>query len=121
MDKKHVLKSTLVGSLTGIVNGIFGAGGGLVLVPLLTRFIKLDIKYAMPTSIAIIFPMCMASAFVYMKRGDFDVSTAVPYLLGGLAGGIIGGLTYSYISKKWLRRVLGVLIIYSGVRALFLL
>jgi len=121
MNKKQIIKSLAAGSITGIVNGIFGAGGGLVLVPLLINFIKLDTDKAMPTSVAIIFPMCLVSSYIYFSRGDFDINTLTPYLIGGLIGGIIGGITYKKIPKKLLRRSLGIIIIYSGIRAIFLL
>ena len=50
-------KCILVGSLAGILNGLFGAGGGLVLVPFFTHWLKLEEKQAFATSIAVILPL----------------------------------------------------------------
>ena len=46
---------------------------------------------------------------------------ALPYLIGGLAGGILSGLVFKKVSVTLLRRAFGLLILYGGVKALFLL
>lgn len=62
----------LAGGLAGLVNGFFGGGGGSVLVPLLTRLCKLDQRRAFATSVAVILPLCILSAAVYLARGRLD-------------------------------------------------
>ena len=52
------------GSLAGIVNGLLGAGGGMVLVPLLSGLAKLDEEQIFPTSVAIILPISIVSLVV---------------------------------------------------------
>ena len=113
---KNNIIFALAGILAGTLNGLFGAGGGLILVPMLIRAAKLDIEKALPTSVAVILPMCVVSCIQRYSLQYFDLSMLLPYLAGGLLGGIIGGLTYEKISKIWLRRMLGLFILYAGVK-----
>ena len=112
------VKCAVIGALAGIVNGLFGAGGGMILVPLLSRWAKLDYKSALATSVAIILPLSVTSAVIYIFRHDFSAASAVPYALGGLAGGIIGGRIFSKIPVDWMRRFFAAFVIYGGVKHL---
>ena len=122
MEKKRPwLAPAVAGGLAGIANGFFGGGGGMVLVPLLTGRCGLDQRRAFATSVAIILPLCALSSAIYFFRGGLDLSTALPYLLGGLAGGWIGGRDFRRLNMDWLRRGFALLILYGGVRALLAL
>lgn len=109
-------KYLLAGGAAGLTNGLFGGGGGSVLVPLLTRCCGLEEKRAFATSVAVILPLCTLSAAIYLFRGGLDVMTALPYLIGGTVGGWAGGRWFKGIRVNWLRRGFGLLLIYSGVR-----
>ena len=122
MDKKRAwLAPAVAGGLAGVANGFFGGGGGMVLVPLLTGRCGLDQRRAFATSVAIILPLCVLSSVVYFFRGGLDLSAALPYLLGGLAGGWIGGRVFRRLNMDWLRRAFALLILYGGVRSLLAL
>lgn len=108
----------LAGGLAGLANGFFGGGGGMLLVPMLTRRCGLSQRQAFATSVAVILPLCMLSAAVYFFRGGLDLAAALPYLAGGLIGGVIGGRMFKRLSMVWLRRVFALFILYGGVRAL---
>ena len=109
-------KYLLAGGAAGLTNGLFGGGGGSVLVPLLTRCCGLEEKRAFATSVAVILPLCTLSAAIYLFRGGLDVMTALPYLIGGTVGGWAGGRWFKGVRVNWLRRGFGLLLIYSGVR-----
>lgn len=106
------------GATAGLVNGFFGGGGGMILVPLLAGKCGLEQRRAFATSVAIIAPLCALSACIYWLRGAMDLALALPYLAGGLVGGLIGGRVFKKLSMKWLRRGFALLILYGGVRAL---
>lgn len=110
---------TLAGAAAGVVNGFFGGGGGQVLVPLLAGKCGLSQRKAFATSVAVIAPLCALSACIYWFRGQLDLTLALPYLAGGLAGGFIGGKVFKNLSMVWLRRGFALLILYGGARALF--
>ncbi len=113
------IKCVVAGLLTGALNGFFGAGGGMLLVPLLLRWVKLEERQAFATSVFIILPLCAVSACVYVFRAGIDPTPAVPYLIGGLAGGFIGGRIFKKIPTSLLHRLFGLLLLYGGVRCLF--
>lgn len=122
MEKKRAwLAPAVAGGLAGVANGFFGGGGGMVLVPLLTGRCGLDQRRAFATSVAIILPLCVLSSVIYFFRGGLDLSAALPYLLGGLAGGWIGGRVFRRLNMDWLRRAFALLILYGGVRSLLAL
>ncbi len=110
-------KYALSGAAAGAANGLFGAGGGMILVPLLTRWAGLEDKKAFATSISIIAPLCVVSIAVYCIHGSMDFISALPYLAGGFLGGLIGGKIFKKIPAKLLHRALGVIIIYGGIRS----
>ncbi len=119
MNKKIFrLAPILAGGAAGIVNGFFGGGGGMILVPLLVRRCGLSQRQAFATSVAIILPLCVLSSILYFFRGGLDLMTALPYLLGGLIGGWVGGKVFQKTSMVWLRRMFALLILYGGVKAL---
>lgn len=113
------LKYAVSGLLAGLANGFFGAGGGMFLVPLFCRWVKMDEKRAFATSLAIVLPLSVISAIVYLKNGVFDIRRAFPFLVGGLVGGSVGGAVFKKVPASVLRIALSLFIIYGGVRALF--
>lgn len=118
-NHKKWLRPALAGGAAGLVNGFFGGGGGMVLVPLLALWCGLGQRKAFATSVAIILPLCALSAAIYLFRGGMDFGAALPYLLGGLAGGFIGGRVFKRLNMVWLRRLFALLLLYGGVKALF--
>ncbi len=112
-------RSAVAGGAAGLANGFFGGGGGMLLVPLLTRWCGLDQRQAFATSIAVILPLCALSSAIYWLRGGLDFMLALPYLLGGLIGGFLGGRMFKKLNMVWLRRAFALLILYGGARALF--
>ena len=91
----------------------------MVLVPLLIRCCALERRHAFASSVAIILPLCLVSIVIYCLRGSLDLWAALPFLLGGLAGGFLGGKLFRRVSVDWLRRGFALLILYGGIRALF--
>ncbi len=116
---KSWLAPATAGMLAGLANGFFGGGGGMLLVPMLTRYCGLDQRRAFATSVAVILPLCGLSAAIYWMRGGLDVGLALPYLAGGLAGGFLGGRLFRRMDVMWLRRAFALLLLYGGGKALF--
>ena len=118
---KEKWKYVVTGALGGLANGLFGSGGGLFLVPLMTRWSKLEERKAFATSVAIILSLSIVSSVVYFTKGALDFSTAWPYLLGGGIAGVISGLVFQKVPLNFLRRIFGLLILYGGIRAVLAL
>lgn len=117
-EKRKWLAPAVAGALAGLANGFFGGGGGMILVPLLTRRCGLDQRRAFATSVAVILPLCCLSSVIYLLRGGLDLRAAFPYLVGGLAGGFLGGKVFKKLNMDWLRRVFALFLLYGGVKSL---
>ena len=111
-------KNQIAGAAGGLASGLFGGGGGMILLPLLVKWRKLEGRKSFATCVAIILPMCCVSAAVAVWTVRPGWALIWPYLLGGAAGGLIGGLTYQKIPVRLLKAVFGAFLLYGGVRYL---
>ena len=110
-------KFLLTGGLSGLLNGLFGAGGGMVVVPMLQRD-GLEARRAHATSIAVILPLSLASSALYLSMGRVGFWDAAKFLPGGLLGAWLGAWLLPRIKTSWLHRGFGVIVLYSAVRLL---
>ena len=108
----------LAGIGAGAVNGLFGAGGGMVLIPLLGMLTSLEDRQMFSGSVAIILPMCIVSLIATGLTGAIAWKEALPYLPGSAIGGYLAFRYGAKIPVKWLHRGLGILIIWGGLRYL---
>lgn len=108
--------SAIIGVITGVLNGFFGAGGGTILVPAMERFLKTEEHKAHATAIAVILPLCAISAFLYVKNVEIIWKTVLFVSIGGICGGYIGARLLGKISKKWLHIIFGGFMIAAGVK-----
>ena len=111
-------KRRLAGAAGGVINGVFGGGGGTVLLPLLVKWCALEQRKAFATCVAIVVPMCCVSAAVYLWQVRPPLQQVMPYLIGGAAGGVLGGLTFEKIPVRILRLLFGGFLLYGGWRYL---
>ena len=115
IHKKYGL--ILAGGAAGAVAGLFGAGGGMILVPLLSALTDLQDREIFGASVSIILPICLVSIAMTPDLPSF--SSVLPYLLGSCLGGILAPRIGHRIPTLWLHRALGILIIWGGIRYLW--
>ena len=115
---KKTFGMVLAGACAGLVAGLFGAGGGLVLVPLLTLLTDTAEKSVFSSSISIILPICLVCITVTAMSVGIAFRPALPYLLGSAVGGFAAGKWGQKIPVCWLHRGLGLLILWGGYRYL---
>ena len=108
----------LAGACAGAVTGFFGAGGGMILVPMLMLFTDLEAESVFPTSLSVILPVCLVTLAVTAFRGGVSAAASLPYLAGSTIGGIAAGFLGPRIPVKWLHRLLGIFILWGGIRYL---
>ena len=113
------LSMILAGACAGAVTGFFGAGGGMILVPMLVLFTDLEEKAIFPTSLSVMLPICLISLIVTACTTGISWADAVPYLIGSTVGGVAAGLWGRKIPVSWLHRFLGILILWGGIRYLW--
>ena len=80
----------IIGLLSGIICGLFGTGGGMILVPIFIYFLKIDAKKARGTSLFCMLIMVITTAIFYYKNNYINWQTGALSAIGGIAGGYIG-------------------------------
>ncbi|MCL2036246.1 MAG: sulfite exporter TauE/SafE family protein [Oscillospiraceae bacterium] len=105
----------LTGITAGLLNGLFGSGGGVVAVPLLERC-GLEQKRCHATSVVLIFFLSLVSTVMYALSGKLQVSTALGFIPAGLAGAVLGSLILKKINNTLLRRIFGIIILISAAK-----
>lgn len=121
IDRHTIGRLLVIGAAAGAANGLFGAGGGLIAVPLLIGWMKLPEKNAYATSLAVMVPISTVSLTVYALRGGLVTDNTLWYLLGGFVGGVAAGFLFRYIPVQWLRWAMAGFLLYGGVKAVLLL
>ena len=115
--KQKNLFAVLCGVGAGVVNGLFGGGGGMIVVPMLTGLLKYPTKSAHATAILIILPLSIVSGLFYVAFG-VQVKVLLPVLTGVIVGGIVGALLLNKISNKWITIIFAFLMAAAGVKML---
>lgn len=114
---KQYLKSASLGITVGLVNGVFGAGGGMIAVPLLKKC-GLDQKSAHANAVAVILPITLLSAILYLVKGTVALSDSFAFVPTGIIGSIIATFALQKFSNKLLQKIFAAFMIYAGVRLL---
>ncbi len=118
MFKKH-WREIVIGLVVGGLNGVFGAGGGSLFVPLAEKYLKMEEKTAHATAIPIILVLSAVSSFFYIRRGFFDLNIWIYVSVGGLLGGFVGARLLGKIPKRWLKIGFGGVICVTAVKMIF--
>ena len=119
MKKHHLIGPILAGFGAGAVNGLFGIGGGMILIPLLGLLTQWTDEEIFASSLSIILPICLVTLTATAFAGPIAWRESVPYLIGSTAGGRLAGFWGRKIPVRLLHKALGLLIIWGGVRYLW--
>lgn len=115
--KPKKLSLVFSGLLIGVINGLLGAGGGMIAVPMLKKA-GLEQKEAHANAVAIILPISILSAILYLYKGYVLIPDALPFIPTGILGSIVGTYFLKKISPVFLKKIFGGFMIYAGVRLL---
>ena len=106
----------LIGLAGGLLSGLFAIGGGIIMVPLLVTFARLDQRQAAATSLAAIVPTAIAGSIAYILKGEIDLAAGGLIGAGAIVGAIIGSLLLKRIPLAWLRWMFIVFILMVAAR-----
>jgi uncharacterized membrane protein YfcA len=109
----------VIGLLAGISSGLFGIGGGTVIVPLLVLWCGFDQHSAHATSLAGIVPLAAVGATVFATAGEVDLSLALALAAGGIVGAPLGARLMARSTERGLKIAFGVLTISIGLLLVF--
>ncbi|MCG6133433.1 MAG: sulfite exporter TauE/SafE family protein [Nostoc sp. LLA-1] len=116
-----VVQMLLIGLVAGVAGGMFGIGGGAIMVPAMVLFVGLDQKFATGTSIAAqILPIGILGAAVYYRNGNINIKYAVIIALGLVVGNLFGALfaNQPFISSEVMKKLYGLFLLLLGLRYL---
>ena len=119
MKNKNVLKTALIGFAAGIVNGIFGSGGGTILVPCLVFLMDIEDHKAHATAISIILPISLISSFIYFRYDVTDLSLTLKVAAGSVLGALFGSFVLDRVPINTLRKIFGIFMILAAIRMVF--
>ena len=114
-DNMKKIKLIAGGFFVGIVNALFGAGGGMIAVPLLTKS-GLSQKEAQATAVCVILPLTIITCFFYYFQGNLHFMKAVPFILPGLGGAVLGSVLLKKIPDTALKKIFALFMLWAGVR-----
>ncbi len=111
----------LIGLAAGVLSGLFGIGGGVIIVPLLILALGFTAQQAAGTSLAaLLLPVGLFGAIQYWQAGQVNVVNAALLAFGLLLGAFIGARLGLSLPSEAVQRAFGVLLVVVGVRlALF--
>lgn len=119
MKVKYYIKCSIIGTMAGILNGLFGSGGGTIVVPAMIHYLNIDDHKAHATAVAIILPLTVVSSFFYIYNSYIDWSLVIKTAIGGIIGGYIGAKLLKVLPDKYLRKIFGLFMIFASIRMVF--
>jgi uncharacterized membrane protein YfcA len=107
------------GVFVGAINGLFGGGGGMIAVPILSFALKKPTKISHATAILIILPITIVSMVIYLVKGYFEPIETVVVGAGVVVGGLLGALLLGKLKSKAIGLIFSALMLIGGIRAIF--
>lgn len=108
--------SLIVGSVAGLLGGLFGIGGGIILVPALTLLLPLKQHTIHGTSLAIVLLISISGTIIYAFQGHLNWELILGIASGSVVGAMIGARLMAKVSSKNLRRGYAILLVVVGLR-----
>ena len=118
----QILPLFAIGLCAGFLNGLLGAGGGILIVFRLRKLLQghlKDPRAVYPTAIAVMLPLSLLSVWQYARAGSLELSGLGSLILPAIAGGAIGALLLRRLSVKALSRLFAAVVLVSGLVLVF--
>jgi len=107
----------ILGLVTGIFSGVFGLGGGIILIPALVYLFGLTQHQAQGTTLAIMVPpIGLLAALRYYYNGNVKLGIAAFICLGFFIGGLIGANMVQNLSDPLLKRLFGIFLLFVSMQ-----
>lgn len=118
-----LIQLLIIGLVAGVAGGMFGIGGGAIMVPAMVLLLGMDQKFATGTSVAAqILPIGILAAIVYQRSGNLNIKHALVIALGLVIGNLFGALfaNQPYISSDLMKKLYGIFLFAIGLRYLLI-
>jgi uncharacterized membrane protein YfcA len=115
----YYLLAALIGLVGGITSGMFGVGGGVVMVPAMLLLMGVKSTHlAVGTSLAVIVPTAIVGALNHHRLGNVDWRVAAYLAPAAIIGGFIGPMIAKQLSSGNLKKAFGAFLILVGFKLL---
>lgn len=108
----------MIGLIGGVTSGLFGVGGGVVMVPAMMFFMGMGIKASVGTSLAVIIPTAMMGTYQHNRFEQVEWRMALSLVPFAIGGGFIGSWLTTQIHADNLKRAFGGFLVLVGLRLL---
>lgn len=109
----------LIGAIGGILGGLFGSGSGLIILPAIVKYLKVDEYVARGTTLITVLFIVISSSFFYYKGNYFDFEMGIYTAIGGIIGGSIGAKLAKKIPRFWLSLIFEMFVIVISIIMIF--
>jgi uncharacterized membrane protein YfcA len=107
----------VIGLIAGVLSGLFGIGGGILIIPSLIFFANFHTKLALGTSLgAMLLPVGLLGAYAYYQQGNIDIKASLLIGLGLFLGAYVGAKLAHTIPSPTLQRMFAVFILLMAIR-----
>ena len=113
---KNFIIKVVCGTFVGLINGLFGGGGGMIVVPVLKDILNFDTKKAHASAIFVILPLCITSLATYLITDNFNTAYTLEVTLGVIIGGAIGAILLNKLKGKVINIIFIIFLIAAGVK-----
>ena len=109
------------GLLAGFANGLLGAGGGIIIVYLLSNKkilgdkVECDSRDVFANALCVMLPLSVVSCVIYALRGDIVLGGFEPFILPAIIGGVLGGILLCFINTSFPKKLFAALVVISGI------
>ena len=101
--------------LAGFLGALTGLGGGVVIVPVLALFFKMDIRYAIGASLVSVIATSSGAAVAYVREGLSNIRIGMFLEVATTLGACYGAYLATRVSTRWIAIVFGVVLLYSAI------
>lgn len=116
MDWLQVAALLIVGGVAGVSSGLFGIGGGLIMIPIFTVLLKMNPHRAAATSLAIVLlPVALPAVWNYHRAGQVDWRIVLWVAIGFVFSNFLGSKINLLVDDQLLRRIFAVFLILAAV------
>ena len=120
MKMTEILILIAIGLAAGVLSGMFGVGGGIIIVPALVFFVGMTQHQAQGTSLGLmLLPIGILAAYNYYNTGNLDIKAGLIIAVAFVIGGFFGSKLSLSLDQLMLKRIFGVLMLLVAIRLIF--
>ena len=117
-SRSALVLTAIVGAAAGFLSGLFGVGGGILIVPGLVIALKMEQRLAHGTSLGAILPIAVAGVIGFALDHSVDWTAGGLIILGAIGGAVVGARLLGHLSDRLLRLAFGLFLVATAVRLL---